>query len=45
MVDEVVLGARPRAAPPVEAPGWGRELFGHMRAAVSTADTGASVLF
>jgi phosphogluconate dehydratase len=44
-VDPAVLRARAPARPPVTAAGYGRELFAHMRAAVGTADAGASVLF
>jgi phosphogluconate dehydratase len=44
-VDEAELRSRPRAACPPSAPGYGRELFGLMRRAASTADTGACSLF
>jgi phosphogluconate dehydratase len=44
-VDESELKSRPRAACPPSAPGYGRELFGMMRRAASTADTGACSLF
>ncbi|THD72548.1 phosphogluconate dehydratase [Phenylobacterium sp.] len=44
-VDEHELRARPRAACPPSGPGYGRELFGMMRRAASTADTGACSLF
>jgi phosphogluconate dehydratase len=44
-VDEHELRSRPRAACPPSGPGYGRELFGLMRRAASTADTGACSLF
>jgi len=44
-VDEHELRSRPRAACPPSGPGYGRELFGMMRRAASTADTGACSLF
>ncbi len=44
-VDPSVLMARPPAVFVQSQEGFGRELFGHMRAAVSRADAGASVLF
>ncbi|HXA38226.1 MAG TPA: phosphogluconate dehydratase [Phenylobacterium sp.] len=44
-VDEAELRSRPRAACPPSGPGYGRELFGLMRRAASTADTGACSLF
>jgi phosphogluconate dehydratase len=44
-VDPAQLRARPRATPPADIPGFGRELFAHMRDGVGAADTGASVLF
>jgi len=44
-VDPAELRARPKAVAPIEILGFGRELFSHMRASVSAADTGASVLF
>ena len=44
-VAENELRSRPRAACPPSAPGYGRELFGMMRRAASTADTGACSLF
>ena len=44
-VDETELKRRPRAACPPSGPGYGRELFGVMRRAASTADTGACSLF
>ncbi|HZZ32222.1 MAG TPA: phosphogluconate dehydratase [Phenylobacterium sp.] len=44
-VDEAELRSRPRAPCPPSAPGYGRELFGLMRRAASTADTGACSLF
>jgi phosphogluconate dehydratase len=42
-VAEVELRARAAAPAPVSKPGYGRELFGWMRAGVGPADTGASV--
>ncbi|MDB5457140.1 MAG: 6-phosphogluconate dehydratase [Caulobacter sp.] len=45
LVDAAELAARDPAATPAAQPGFGRELFGWMRAGVSDADTGASVLF
>ncbi len=42
-VDPAVLMARAPAARPAEASGFGRELFGWMRAGVGAADTGASI--
>jgi len=44
-VDPSVLAARDLAIERSNAFGWGRELFGHMRASVGAADAGASVLF
>jgi phosphogluconate dehydratase len=44
-LDEAALRARPPAAPPAAKPGYGRELFGWMRAGVGSVDTGASVFF
>jgi phosphogluconate dehydratase len=44
-VDEHELRSRPRAASPPSGPGYGREMFGMMRRAASTADTGACSLF
>jgi len=44
-VDPAVLMAREPAVVVQSQVGFGRELFGHMRAAVSRADAGASVLF
>ena len=44
-VDPAELHARPLARAPMPPPGYGRELFGHMRASVGAADAGASVLF
>ena len=43
LVDEAVLLARPPANVPASKPGFGRELFGWMRAGVGAADAGASV--
>ena len=43
LVDEAVLLARPPANIPASKPGFGRELFGWMRAGVGAADAGASV--
>ena len=44
-VDPAVLAARPAARPPESRPGFGREMFAHMRAAVGPADQGASSLY
>jgi len=44
-VDPAAFAARDLAAPPSSPPGYGRELFGHMRRSVGPADAGASVLF
>ena len=44
-VDPRELMARPAAQRPPAGHGYGRELFGGMRAAVGPADAGASVLF
>jgi len=44
-VEPAELMARPPATAPHAAPGFGRELFGALRASVSRADAGASVLF
>ena len=44
-VEPDVLLSRPPAPCPPGGAGHGRELFGHMRASVSRADLGASVLF
>ena len=44
-VDPAELRARPPALAPSVVAGYGREMFGHMRASVGAADTGASVLF
>lgn len=43
LVDEAVLLARTPANVPASKPGFGRELFGWMRAGVGAADAGASV--
>ncbi|WP_297513452.1 phosphogluconate dehydratase [uncultured Caulobacter sp.] len=43
LVDEAVLRARTPANVPASKPGFGRELFGWMRAGVGAADAGASV--
>jgi phosphogluconate dehydratase len=45
LVDEATLRARTPANVPASKPGFGRELFGWMRAGVGPADHGASVLF
>ena len=45
LVDDAVLRARTPANVPASKPGFGRELFGWMRAGVGPADHGASVLF
>lgn len=45
LVDEAVLRARTPASVPASKPGFGRELFGWMRAGVGAADHGGSVLF
>ncbi len=45
LVDPAELNARPPAAPPPPAAGYGRELFGWMRASAGPADHGASVFF
>ncbi len=43
---EADLSGRPRAMrPPVQSWGYGRELFGALRASVSNAEQGASVCF
>jgi phosphogluconate dehydratase len=44
-VEPSVLMARELSVVVQSQVGFGRELFGHMRAAVSRADAGASVLF
>jgi phosphogluconate dehydratase len=44
-VDEAELKSRPCGACPPSASGYGRDLFGVMRRAASTADTGACSLF
>ena len=44
-VDPAELAARPSAQAPPQGFGYGRELFGWMRASASKADRGASVLF
>jgi len=44
-VDRAELMARPAAEPPAPGFGYGRELFGWMRASAARADEGASVLF
>ena len=44
-IDPAELQAREPAVARADQFGFGRELFGHMRAQVRTADTGASVLF
>ncbi len=44
-VDPAELSARPRAEPPPPAFGYGRDLFGGMRAAAGPADRGACALF
>ncbi|ATC31436.1 phosphogluconate dehydratase [Caulobacter vibrioides] len=43
LVDEATLRARTPANVPASKPGFGRELFGWMRAGVGAADAGASV--
>ena len=43
IVDEATLFARAPANVPASKPGFGRELFGWMRAGVGAADAGASV--
>lgn len=43
LVDEATLFARAPANVPASKPGFGRELFGWMRAGVGAADAGASV--
>ncbi|AZS20972.1 MULTISPECIES: phosphogluconate dehydratase [unclassified Caulobacter] len=43
LVDEAILLARTPANVPASKPGFGRELFGWMRAGVGAADAGASV--
>jgi phosphogluconate dehydratase len=45
LVDEATLRARTPAQVPAFKPGYGRELFGLMRAGVGASDHGASVLF
>jgi len=45
LVDEATFRARTPANVPASKPGFGRELFGWMRAGVGPADHGASVLF
>jgi phosphogluconate dehydratase len=40
-----VLAARTAAQAPVSKPGFGREMYAHMRAAVGPADQGASSLY
>jgi phosphogluconate dehydratase len=45
LVDPAVLRGRAPATPSGADHGFGRELFGHMRRAVSAAEAGASVLF
>ncbi len=45
LTDEVTIVAREPLPLPVETPGWGRELFASMRAAVSKPNEGASVFF
>ncbi len=44
-VEPAELMARPPADRPAQGFGYGRELFGWMRASASRADQGASVLF
>ena len=44
-VDPAELAARSRDAAPPAGHGYGRELFGWMRASAGPADHGASVLF
>jgi phosphogluconate dehydratase len=44
-VDPVALRARTPAVCPPSAPGFGRELFGLMRAAAGASDAGASIFF
>jgi phosphogluconate dehydratase len=44
-LDPAVLAARSAARAPASKPGFGREMYGHMRAAVGPADQGASVLY
>ena len=44
-VDPAVLAARTAAQAPDARPGFGREMFAHMRAAVGPADQGASSLY
>lgn len=43
MVDPAALAARPRAAMPVAAPGWGRELFAPLRALAGDAEAGGGI--
>jgi phosphogluconate dehydratase len=45
LMDEAVLLNRPLAVKPPGHPGCGRELFGAFRAGVTSAESGASVLF
>ncbi len=44
-LDPDVLAARTPAAPPKSQPGFGREMYAHMRATVGPADQGASSLY
>jgi phosphogluconate dehydratase len=44
-LDPAVLAARTAAQAPVSKPGFGREMYAHMRAAVGPADQGASSLY
>ena len=44
-VDPAVLAARSVARAPDARPGFGREMYAHMRAAVGPADQGASSLY
>jgi len=45
LIDEAVLLNRPLAVKPPGHAGFGRELFGAFRAGVTSAESGASVLF
>ncbi len=44
-LDKAVLAARTAAQAPESKPGFGREMYAHMRAAVGPADQGASSLY
>jgi phosphogluconate dehydratase len=44
-LDPGELRARRPARAPAQGPGYGRELFAHMRSSVGSADTGACTLF